>query len=96
MPSKNSEASYLKEIRDDIKVVKNMQLAQGQDIEGLKKWKIAEDAYRAALLQVRNEEKEKLAETAQKAWIKILKEVYPIIGILGAILYAYANSKGIH
>lgn len=84
------------DILREIRQVKKMQTTQGKDIEQLTAWQQAEDAYRKALGIVRQEQKDKLNEQATKMWIKVLKEVYPIIGILGAIIYAYANSKGIH
>lgn len=100
MPERKSNLALLQEMHDDIKEVKKMQTTQGQDIESLKRWKIAEDAYRAALKQVRKEEQEdqygKLKTKEAKAWLDILKQLGPIITIVGALLYAYAATKGIH
>lgn len=84
------------DILKEVKEVRKMQEAQADDIRSLKLWKQAEDAYKAALLQVRADEKTKNQDEASKQWLKILREIYPIIGILGALLYAVAASRGIH
>lgn len=65
----------------------------------LEDWKRSEDAYRAALAQVKAEEKESKgearAEDMAKQWKGILKQAGIVLGLVAAILYAYAASKGI-
>lgn len=92
-------ASQYKEVLKELKAIKDMQLAQENRLANIEQWKIAEDAYRAALKQVRGDEKQrkkdKQDDEVSKAWLKVLKEIYPILLTIGAILYFYASSHGI-
>lgn len=69
-------------------------------IGALEQWKIAEDAARAAVKEYREgEEKSRinsLKHREAKAWMDILKQVGIILGIVTAILYAYASTRGIN
>jgi hypothetical protein len=58
-------------------------------------WKRDEDAYDKALSRVYTENKDKTADQVSKAWLKVLKEVYPILVVITAILYFYASTHGI-
>jgi hypothetical protein len=89
-------APQYKEVLKELKEIKAMYVDLDGRMSVQEQWKIAEDAYKAALSQVYNENKEKTDEQVSKAWLRVLKEVYPILAILGAILYAVAASKGIH
>lgn len=65
----------------------------------LEDWKRNEDAYRAALAKVKSEEKETKSEAAASEYAKrrteIMKQVGIVLGLIVAILYAYAATKGI-
>lgn len=69
--------------------------AMRTDVNALMQWKLQEDAYRAALKRVRDEERESTQEQTSVAWLKVIKQLYPILAILAAILYAYAQTRGI-
>jgi hypothetical protein len=75
--------------------IKNM----SNRLVAIEQWKLAEDAYKAALLQVRAEDREtktnRLKSDEGKAWLNILKQAGIILGIVAAILYAYAAQRGI-
>lgn len=62
-------------------------------------WKRNEDAYRAALAKVKSEEssakKEARDDDAAKRRTEIMKQVGIVLGLVVAILYAYAATKGI-
>jgi hypothetical protein len=83
------------ELLTEIKAVKSMQASQARDIDVLKEWKRAEDAYRAALKAVRGEDaEEKRAQQdarLKSTAIKILTQLSPILAALGILLYAMAN-----
>jgi hypothetical protein len=99
MPNLPKNTALLKEIHDDIKEVKQMQKTQGSDIQKLKDWKLAEDAYKRAITQVRREDQQQKTDTLRNQEtsliIDILKKFGPILTIIGAILYAYAAQHGI-
>lgn len=62
-------------------------------------WKRNEDAYRAALAKVKAEEKSAKVEARDddvaKRRTEIMKQVGIVLGLVVAILYAYAATKGI-
>lgn len=66
----------------------------------LEDWKRNEDAYRAALAKVKSEEQEakvsSQADDFAKRRTEIMKQVGIVLGLVAAILYAYAATKGIH
>lgn len=66
----------------------------------LEDWKRNEDAYRAALAKVKDEEQQSRttgeADAFAKRRTEIMKQVGIVLGLLAAILYAYAATKGIH
>lgn len=90
-----TNADLLKEF----KVIKDMQIAQAKDINILMQAKVAEDAYRAALKQVKDDEETakytNLRDGELKKRTEILKQIGIIAGIIIAILYAYASTHGI-
>lgn len=63
-------------------------------------WKRNEDAYRAALAKVKSEEQQQKADSRSDDFAKrrteIMKQVGIVLGLIAAILYAYAATKGIH
>lgn len=83
----------------ELKAVKDMQAVQGKDISTLMNWKVAEDAYRAALKQVKVDEEDakftSLRDGELKKRTEILKQIGIIAAIIIAILYAYAATHGI-
>lgn len=93
-PKQPTNQDLLKELRD----IKSVQNLQAKDIEALKVWKMAEDAYRAALKQVRGEEadEKKEQQTAQlkSSAIKVLRDLSPILTALGILLYALLQGVG--
>jgi hypothetical protein len=88
-------ADQHKEVLKELKEIKAMYKALDDRLRIVEAANLAEAAYRAALKQVRVDDKEKLEEQTSKAWLRILKEVYPILVILTAILYFYASTHGI-
>lgn len=62
-------------------------------------WKRSEDAYRAALAQVKAEEKESKTTSQNDDFMKrrteIMKQVGIVLGLIAAILYAYASTRGV-
>lgn len=83
----------------EIKGVKDMQSSQGKDIGILMNWKVAEDAYRAALAKVKGDEEtahyQVLRDSELKKRTEIFKQIGIIAGIVIAILYAYVATHGI-
>lgn len=81
-----------KEIMKEVKGV-------GERLLILEDWKRNEDAYRAALAQVKADEKESKGEARAddmaQQWKGILKQAGIVLGLIAAILYAYAATKGI-
>lgn len=71
----------------------------GNRLAVLENWKISEDAYRAALAQVKNEERQAKNDNnsaeVNKRRLEILKQVGIVLALIAAILYAYAATKGI-
>lgn len=97
-PSKKQQptnSDLMKEIRE----VKSMQTSQGDRISTLELWKVSEDAYRAALARVKDEEEDnkfrKLRDGELSKRSEVLKQVGIILGLITAILYAYLSTKGI-
>jgi hypothetical protein len=89
MPGKEpSNTEILNELRDI-----------GKRLGDLERWKISEDAYRAALAQVKRDEKEAnhdaIAAEAITKRTELFKQAGIVLGLIAAILYAYAATKGI-
>jgi demethoxyubiquinone hydroxylase (CLK1/Coq7/Cat5 family) len=82
----------LAELSHDVREIDNRVLS-------LEKWKASEDAYRAALAQIKNDEREAKNEAvaidAAKRRTEITKQAGIVLGLIAAILYAYATTKGI-
>lgn len=80
------------EILTEIKGVKAVQNIQSRDIDILKEWKRQEDAYRAALKAVKDDEKEERRDAQEaelkSSMIKTLKELSPILTAGALLLYA--------
>lgn len=76
-----------------------MQNSQAKEIGILMNWKIAEDAYRAALKQVKSDDEQSkyngLRDNEIKKRTELIKQIGIIAGIVIAILYAYAAMHGI-
>lgn len=85
-PPKKSptNADLAEEIRDLKKMVSPL-LA---DVAVLKDWKMAEDAYKAARLQLKEEERE---DTRDQVW----RQTGKILGLVVLALGAYLAGKGI-
>lgn len=83
----------------EIKGVKDMQMSQAKDISHLMNWKLQEDAYKAALKQVKHEEDQaKIAGMRDgdfKRRTEIMKQAGIVLALIIAILYAYAATHGI-
>lgn len=90
-----AKKATLDDVLAEVKEIKQMQVAQGKDIETALAWQRAEDAYRAALAKVRQEDRQATQDATSKAWLKVVKELYPILVIVAAILYAYAQAHGV-
>lgn len=71
----------LKEIRD-----------MNTRIIALETWKVSEDAFKAAMVLVRQEEKEAKYDSKRN---EIFKQTSIILGLIATILAAYAATKGI-
>lgn len=65
-------------------------------IINLETWKIAEDAARKAIRDYKTSEYNAHKDTETKEWVKVAKQVGIVLGIVIAILYAYAATKGLH
>lgn len=82
-----------------VKEVKDMQTSQAKDINILMNWKIAEDAYRAALAKVKSEDEQSkytgLRDNELKKRTELIKQIGIVVGLIVAILYAYAVTHGI-
>ena len=83
----------------EFKTVKDMQISQGKDISILMNWKVAEDAYRAALAKVKSDEEQSkfqgLRDGELKKRTELIKQMGIVIMLVIAILYAYAATHGI-
>lgn len=68
-------------------------------IQALENWKLQEDAYRAALARVKDEEAKersnKLTTDEAKKRTELMKQAGIVLGLIIAILYAYMATKGI-
>lgn len=82
-----------------IKEVRDMYTGLDGRVVHLENWKRNEDAYRAALSQVKNEELQDKTQTRADAdsrrRTEILKQIGIVLGLIIAILYAYMATKGI-
>lgn len=71
-----------------------------QRIDVLEQWKVSEDAYRAALKQIKRDDEEskytKLRDGELSSRTDIWKQVMIVLGLVIAGLYAYLATKGIH
>lgn len=65
-------------------------------ITALEVWKISEDAARKAIFDYKQGERSSLKDTETSEWIKVAKQAGIVLGIVIAILYAYASTKGLH
>lgn len=86
-----TNAILLKEIKE----VQATLLDHNTRLNGLEYKNMMVEAHEAALKQVRQEERESIQAETGKAWLKVIKELYPILAVLGLIIYAYAHSHGI-
>lgn len=87
------------EILKAVKEVKDMQAAQAREIKVLTDWKQHEDAYRAALKQVKDEEAQEKT-TGQKdsdfqKRTEIMKQVGIVLALIIALLSAYGIAHGV-
>lgn len=68
-------------------------------VENLETWKRNEDAYRAALAKVKEEEQSQKQsnrdDTYYKRRTELMKQGAIVLGLIAAILYAYMTTKGI-
>lgn len=90
MPTKNpSNSDILKELK-----------TMNQRIDVLEQWKVSEDAYRAALKQIKRDDEESkytnLRDKELTSRTDIWKQVMIVLGLIIAGLYAYLATKGIH
>jgi hypothetical protein len=85
MAAKTTNADLLRAIND-----------MGTRVSALESWKIAEDAAKKAVSEYQAGQVQILKENETKLWIKVLKQVGIILGILIVLGYAYINSRGIH
>lgn len=89
MPNKQpTNADILSELKD-----------LGKRVLVVEDWKRSEEAYRAALAQVKAEEKAAKSEAGNDEYMKrrteIMKQIGIILGLVVLILSAYAATKGI-
>lgn len=76
----------MKEMRADVNVMRN-------DVNALQQWKLHEDAFKAALKTVKDEEaKEKFG----KLRTDVMKQLLYVLGMVGAVLATYVATRGIH
>jgi hypothetical protein len=82
-----------------VKQLKDMQVAQAKDIGILMNWKIAEDAYRAALAKVKSDDEQSkyqgLRDNELKKRTELIKQAGIVVALIIAILYAYATTHGV-
>lgn len=68
-------------------------------VTDLENWKLQEDAYRAALARIKDEEASdkmnNLKTDEAKRRTEIMKQLGIVLGLIIAILYAYMATKGI-
>lgn len=80
---------------DILKAVSDM----SDRVRTLENWKLQEDAYRAALARVKDEEAKersnKLTTDEAKKRTELMKQAGIVLGLIIAILYAYMATKGI-
>lgn len=88
-PIKPTNRDILKAIRE----VKDMQIAQGKDIDGLLDWKKGLDIAKSAVEEYKRAE-EKTREARQKR--EIWKQVGIVLGLISAVLYVYLETRGVH
>lgn len=84
-----TNADILKEIRD-----------MSARVLILESWKTNEDAYRAALAQIKldqeNDRFTGLRDGELKRRTEVMKQIGIILGLIVVILYAYTSTHGIH
>ena len=90
----------LGELENEIADVKEVVKEHGTDIKALKDWKTSEDAYRAAVAQVKKDEDANSSSALRNEELKrrteMIKQAGIVLGLVAAILYAYATTHGIH